>query len=247
MAVITLNLPRLKGANAPRLLQLGICVVVLLLTQVRSGWLGMIVALAVFVALSPNKARNLFMVGGFAVILAAFVANASALFGSNEAGDLLQHRLDTTSNLGVDPSVQNRQQYLGDTLGAALREPVGSGLGTLGTAAKLGGGGATVDFDNGDVARLVEMGWFGTACYFVAVLGALALTFSRWRAHARAGEKRLEGMCAAAVALQAALVVLDVSSDHHNALAGVFFWTVLALVFARDRGSPAVPAMRRAR
>ena len=234
VAVLTLNLPRLKGARIVRIGQMALCAVVLLLTQVRSGWLGMIVALIVFVALSPNKARNLFAVGVFGAVLLLFVTNASAIFGDNAAGDLLQRRLNTTSSLSTDASVQNRQEYLGDTLTAALRQPTGSGLGTLGTAAKLGGGGETVDFDNGDVARLVEMGWFGTACYFAAVLGGLALTWLRWRSHAQAGDAELESVCAAALAFEAALVVLDVSSDHHNALAGVLFWMVLAIVFARE-------------
>jgi hypothetical protein len=75
------------------------------------------------------------------------------------------------------------------------------------------------------------MGYFGTACYLIALITALVMAYVRWRAFKRA-ELHDEAMLAAAVvAIQVALIVLDLSDDHHTGYAGMFFWLSLALIY----------------
>jgi hypothetical protein len=67
------------------------------------------------------------------------------------------------------------------------------------------------------------MGWFGAACYLTGTLGALAFVFAR----------RATGsgpLIAAVAAVQLALIISDLSTDHHLAIDGVFFWLSLAFV-----------------
>ena len=148
---------------------------------------------------------------------------------------MVTSRFSTLSNLNNDYSFADRQRYFAGLLTDAVSQPLGQGLGVLGTAAKLGDGGKVKDFDNGFVARFTEMGYFGMACYLLALGGMMALAVSAQRRYAMRSMPRLAAMAAAAVAVQMMLIALDVSSDHHDALAGIAFWLTIPLVLGRDR------------
>jgi len=246
IVAILLNLPRLRGANALRFAQLALCLGALGITLVRADWLALLVGTAAYVVLSPGKARNLTVVAVLAIVAGLFIANAPALLGSSRAGLDLQRRLDTLSDLQSDTSYRERQRYFGDALTTAVDQPTGEGLGVIGTAAKLGNAGSTVDFDNGFIARFTEMGYFGTACYLATLVTTLTLAFRRWRALSQAGLRDDAGVAAACVAIQLAFFLLDVSSDHHEQLGGLFYWLSLALIYGRG-GAPALETVASSR
>jgi hypothetical protein len=223
VAALLLNLPRLRKPNTLLVVQLTLCAGALALTMVRADWLALALGVAAYLILSPHRLRNLSV---FVVVVGAFWALSAALpalLGSSEFDGGLGARLATLTNLQGDASFNERVQYYGEPLAAAAETPQGAGLGVLGTAAKLGARGSTKDFDNGYIARFTEMGWFGTACYLAATLGALGFTLARRGTFA-------PGIVAAVAAVQLALIALDVSSDHHSALSGVVFWLSLALL-----------------
>ena len=237
-AAILFNLPRMRDANFARFAQLAVCLAALGITLVRADWLALLAGVAFYVALSPGKARNLAVVAVLAIAVGLFVANAPSLLGSSRAGIDLQQRLDTLGDVQTDSSYRDRERYFGDALTTAVDQPTGEGLGVIGTAAKLGSSGATVDFDNGFIARFTEMGYFGTACYLTTLVLTFGLALTRWRAYSRAGLNEDARAAAACVGVQVAFFLLDVSSDHHAQLGGLFYWLSLAMMYGR--GAPVV-------
>jgi putative inorganic carbon (HCO3(-)) transporter len=233
---IALNLPRLIVSHAPlRYAQFALCIAALVLTMVRTGWLGFIAAIITYLLLTPRRGRNLAVVGAVAVVGAIVVYNASALLGSAQAGDSLSARFSTFSNLGQDYSFIDRQRYFGTLLVDAAEQPLGQGLGVIGTAAKLGASGDVKDFDNGFIARFTEMGYFGMACYLATLAGMIVLSVQAWRRYRAERVPKLAAIAAAVVAVQIMLFVLDISSDHHNALAGLAFWLSAAILYGRGQ------------
>jgi hypothetical protein len=243
---IVLTLPRLRGAHVMRFVAVGVCLCALGLTLARADWVALALAVAAYIAMSPGKVRNIGLVAALGLASIAFVANAPALLGNARAGLDLQARFATLADVGTDNSYMVRKRYFGEALASAVDTPTGVGLGMLGTAAKLGATGATVDFDNGYIARFTEMGYFGTACYLATLAFTLVLSVRRQRAFAAHAMRAEAGMVAACVAIQVALLFLDTSSDHHTQLAGLFFWMSLAIVFGRRVAEPG-PARRRER
>lgn len=239
VAVILLNLPRLRSPKPLMLGQMGLLLGVLAVTMVRSNWIALVIGVVVYVVLSPGRVKNLTLLAGVAVIFAVLLANVSTLLGSSQAGNDISTRLDTFSNLDSDVSYNERARYWGEPLIAAAANPLGDGLGVMGTAAKLGDSGSTKDFDNGYIARFTEMGYFGSACYAFVLVGGVVLALRRHRQFGKAGEADLASIAAAVAAIQVAWLMLDVSSDHHNQLAGLFFWLSLALIGGRGAAEEA--------
>jgi putative inorganic carbon (hco3(-)) transporter len=233
VAVLLLNLPRLKRLSGLQLAQIMLLVGVLVLTMVRTAWIATALGVFVYLLMSPNRAKNLAIFSLVGAVCTLLVLNAGVLLGNDQAGSDLSRRFETLSNLQTDSSYNVRQGYFGDQLQTALSQPTGGGLGLLGTAAKLGANQQVVDFDNGYVARLTEMGYFGTACYLATLIAGLVLAWRYWNDARRRGSPREAAFGAAVFALQLTLAFADISSDHHNQFSGIFFWLSLALVCGR--------------
>ena len=241
-----LNLPRLGRLKPVQIGALTLMVGVLALTAVRSAWLAFAVGVFAYILMSPRRGRNIMVFAGVGILGALLIFNASNLLGSAQAGNNLLQCFSTLTNLSNDQSYTDRQQYLGTTLLTALEQPLGLGLGVVGTATKLTSGGTT-DFDNGYVARLVEMGYFGTVCYLATIGAGLFYAFQYWRIASRVGRHVDASIAASLFAVQVALAGLDVSSDHHGNFSGVIFWMTLALVCQGRRGLADVSEGARAR
>jgi hypothetical protein len=227
VAVIILNLPRLRRPTPMLFVQLALCVGTLALTMVRADWITLAVGVLCYIALSPQRLRNftlIAVVAGAGVIL---IANASSLLGSSAAGAALQTRFSTFNDLGNDYSVNERQSYFGETLSDALQQPIGQGLGVTGSAARLSQSGADAPYDDGYIARFVEMGFFGMVCYLGALFLGIGIAFKRWLKFTRAGANEEASVIAALVSMQLVLLVLDASIDHHDNFTGLLFWLTL--------------------
>lgn len=240
VTVILLSLPRLGRIKLVQIAQLTLLIGTLALTMVRSSWLAFALGVVAYIAMSPRRGRNFTIFAGVGILGAILVFNASNLLGSGQAGQDLSRRFATLTDLSNDSSYTNRQQYLGTILADALSQPLGQGLGVVGAAAKLTSG-QTVDFDNGYVARLVEMGYFGTACYLATLATGLFLSYRYWRRAKLRGSQHGAAIGASVFAVQLALAALDISSDHHNDFSGLFFWLTLGLVCRRDDAVTDVP------
>jgi O-antigen ligase len=141
--------------------------------------------------------------------------------------DSLVQRIATFGNLQSDDSYADRQLQTRTAFSTALREPIGYGLGTVGTATKLGGRGNSTVLDNGYLARFVEMGFVGSIFYLVAIVAGLAMSLSAWSASRR--DPEAGSLLAACFAVQLATAALDISSDFHSALSGMLFWLAMGV------------------
>ncbi len=246
VAVIILNLPRLRASTPLLLGRLALCVGTLVLTMVRADWITLAIGVLCYVALSPQRLRNFTMIAAIGAAGAVLVANASSLLGSSAAGSALQARFSTFTDLGNDDSVNERQSYFGDTLNEALQQPLGQGLGVTGVAARLSQGGADRPYDDGYIARFVEMGFFGMACYLGTLLLGIGIAFRRWLVMTRARAAADASVMAAFVSMQVVLLVLDASIDHHTNFTGLLFWLTVFWAYSWRRSNEANAGLRAA-
>lgn len=242
VAVTLLNLHRLDLRRPWPLAATILNITVLVLTNVRSSWLALVVGVAVYLALSPKRGKLVFALGAVAMVSVAVVLNASALFGNEDVTTQLQQRFDTLGEVDQDASVTARADETSFALHQGLAEPLGQGLGTVGTAVWLNGGDggdakvSSLVLDNGYLSRFLEMGVPGVVGYvatliFSAIFGVRAYLFGL-----RTKNEVLVQTAIAGLSLQAALMGLDLSSDFHSALPGLFFWLVVGLSLRQEAG-----------
>jgi hypothetical protein len=238
---ILLTLPRLRLSRWPLLLALVPCIAALALTSVRASWIELCVGFAVYAFFSPER--------GSAFAAAAFVGAASlatfacaSSLGNSVLVQQVQDRLETFGDLEHDNSVQWRQHEADVALEQARMDPLGEGLGTLGTATKLGNAQSVTTIDNGYLERLDEMGVIGFAGYVAVLFIGIAATLRRLVS--RGPDAQTASVLAVALAVQVALAVLDLSSDHHTGLLGVAFWCCLGIALRPSPAGAAVAPFR---
>jgi hypothetical protein len=229
--LLTLPLLRLRNIwTWPLFAALGAA---LLLTLIREAWVGLLVGTLVYLLMSPRRFAALPALAAYAILLGFFVSSLPALLGSGPNADVIVSRISTFGDVAHDESAVTRQNEINDALTAGLANPIGAGLGTVGTAAKLGSNplSSVVGnvLDSGYLSRLLELGWLGTIGYLAVVLGgpiALAIALLQ-RGSALGIDARVAG--ATAVAMCAALAWGDAANDAHLGFDGFFFWIALGL------------------
>ena len=235
MIALLLNLPRVSlrrwyvpAAFIP-------IVIALALTSVRAMWIGLVIGIATYVILSANRVK---VVSSLAIVAVLIFGAATILAGTVKESTLsisaLSDRIATLGALNNDQSAQARQGESAAALVQGFAEPLGEGLGALGTAAKLGAGGSTVVLDSGYLSRFLEMGVVGFALFMGAVILAL---FAAFRAYARArrdGNRRMVDIFATAIGFQIIFLYLEFIADTHVALGGLLFWATAYVVSRWD-------------
>lgn len=240
-AAIAFNLYRLNEKRLLPLAGMGLCVITLALTLVRSAWIASIVALVVYVAFSPRPRRALGAGFAVAVLVAGFFAFVSPWVAERAGHDVVAQRVQTFANLGGDSSARARIASTEDLLNAAVAYPIGEGLGMIGTAAQLSSVTQSVNsVDGGLQARLVEMGFAGFLGYVAALFCACVFVAARWQRARRSGDRTECEIMSVLLAVQAALIALDVSVDSHVNLTGALFWLTVGIALS-PRGADARP------
>lgn len=204
----------------------------LLLTLTRTAWVGLVVGIVAYLATSPRRLATLPLLGIYAALMIVVAVTLPAFLGSDRNADVITSRLSTFGDVGHDVSALDRETEIQDALERGLSNPIGTGLGVLGSASKLDANAQAVTgnvLDSGYLARLIELGWLGAAGYVVVVIGApLALTYGLFRKKSTAGfDARVAG--AVAIALCAVLIWGDLGDDAHLGIDGFFFWVALGL------------------
>jgi putative inorganic carbon (HCO3(-)) transporter len=206
----------------------------LLLTMVRESWVALLVGIAVYLLISPQRLRSMPAFAVYAFVLVALISSLPSLLGNGADSDVITSRIATFGDVGHDASAIARQQEISNALTQALGNPIGTGLGTIGAAARLGANSAQSIgsvLDSGYLARLLELGWPGFIAYLVVVLGApLAILrgmFARGKGDVMNTEARVAA--AVAVAICSALAWSDAANDAHFGLEGVFFWIAIGV------------------
>lgn len=235
---IALNLYRLTEKRLLPLAGLLLCVITLALTLVRSAWIGLIVAIAVYAIFSSRPGRAVSVVLACAIVVTGFFAFLSPWITEQAGQDIIGQRVQTFTNLANDSSAQERTTSTEELVNAAIAYPIGEGLGMVGTAAQLTSFTQSINsVDGGLQARLVEMGFAGFIGYVAAVLLAFAFVLQRWLEARRSGDRTEGEIMSALLAVQAALIVLDFSADSHVNLAGALFWLTVGIALSPRVGS----------
>ena len=167
--------------------------VTLLLSLVRSAWGGWVVGVGYLVLQASREVRL-----RAAVAVTALGAAAAAVVASVPAvRDVVVSRLLSVVELGGDTSLQSRSEFLSEIALDVATHPLGHGLGSTGTAAKLSAG-ATFAFDNGLVNVPYVLGWPGGTLFFlgVALFVGRALRSSGGDAFSTAAEAAALGVLA---------------------------------------------------
>ncbi len=237
---ILLNLHRLTLRRPLPLIGAIVCVATLILTNVRSSWLAVALGIVAYVLLSPKRGQALAALGAVAAISVLLLFNASTLLGNPTVTQQLQSRFDSLGNVEEDDSVSARRAESNFALHQGLEEPLGQGLGTVGGAVKLGdSGGGQLVLDNGYLSRFLEMGVPGFVCYLATLGFGLVCGFRAFVIGVTNGNTALQEVAVAGLTVQVALIGLDLSSDYHSALPGLFFWLMIGLAVRTEAGDQA--------
>lgn len=242
--VVLLGLDRLDVRRPGPMFAVTLCVAALALTNVRSAWLALALGVVIFFVVSPQRGRPLLAVAAIGIVSLVLALNASALLGYKDATAQLVARLDTFSDVDSDASANDRRRETVEAAHQAWSEPLGQGLGTVGTSTKLGAGGGQLTLDNGYMSRFLEMGVVGFAFYVVTLCAGIAFALRALVLSGARNDRVRQSIAATAVCVQVALLGMDLSVDAHGALPGVVFWLLLALVL-RDESGELHPAFRR--
>jgi len=234
VCTILLALPLVGWRKPIALAATLVCCVGLALTFVRANALVLGACIAIYVILSPRRAEMVIGIGGIVLAIALVVGLAPSIAGETGTRfvDRLTDRFDTIDTLDTDVSVVTRQLEIEAGLSLAIAEPLGQGLGMIGTAAKLDGGASeAITVDSGYVSRFEVLGYLGMLGYVIVTVGGLARSLAQAVAVASQGERERAVVVVAAVAAQAALVAIDFAVDSHSAFDGILFWLALATAF----------------
>lgn len=191
----------------------------LALTYVRSAWVATLLASVVVVAVT--RGAGLKRVAPVVVVLAALAP--VALAGST--GAALTERANTFGALGQDESANERVGTRAGVLAFALRNPIGSGLGTAGEATRLGGGGFRYT-DNGYLSLMIQV---GPVAFLVVMSVVIAAVASAWRnawRHAHSTD-----VLAFGVLFYFAVMLL--AGDQLFGIGGMIFWYMSGLAMRR--------------
>ena len=188
----------------------------LLLSLVRSAWGGLAVGMLWYAKQTrgQERVRLLMLVG-----LAALLALPFLQYGPIQ--ERVEGRTDSLTQLHEDNSMRARLA-LYKTYGprSLARDPLGRGMGALGTAAKLTQGG-TVSFDSGVFAVPLILGIPGALLY----LYGFGLLLSRFIL-----KRQPDRFTQAASAVVVSILTLLIFANQLNGFSGMLLWLCVGLV-----------------
>ncbi|HLT17930.1 MAG TPA: O-antigen ligase family protein [Thermomicrobiales bacterium] len=198
----------------------------LLLSLVRTAWLGWAIGLVVLFA----RARGVHKARLLAVGLGVGLLSLPLLL-LDPVADRVTARFETMQDLGEDESLRARLALYREFFLASAGNVVGQGIGSANLATKLAEDGDLAEYrtiDSGVLEAMFVLGWPGTLLYLGGLGGLLGGAFG-----GRA--ERDDVTVAAAGAVVVAILAMAVS---HNTLIGVggsVLWTFLGLMLAAQR------------
>jgi hypothetical protein len=183
----------------------------LLLSTVRSAWIGWLVGLITLSSSLKGK-QQIRLIIIVAVVAMIVIPLATQGIFSEKIGD----RLSTFSNVNEDGSVEIRQKLLMGSIESALTSYVGQGI---------GGGWA----DSALLTMFFHLGWIGTICY---VSGLLSLVLKVFQNHER--ELDLFDGTARAI-IMSCLIRIPVNGTSIGGVGGLLLWGFLGLSIASQK------------
>lgn len=181
----------------------------ILLTSVRTSWLGWFVALITLsVSLNPKLQVRL----GFTMMLIAILVIPLATI--EPFAEIITSRLESFTNIEEDNSFNDRQELYQKTLDEAIGTVIGNGIGSSGPG-----------FDSGILDILLSLGWLGAIPY----LGGIALIFVSLYL---SSQNSYDGFAAVCKAIITGIFPMLLGASVLVALSGMIFWSFAAMGLA---------------
>jgi hypothetical protein len=201
----------------------------LLLSLVRSAWLGCVAGIVAYAMHLRTRARRrlLLAFAAGAVVLGSAATTYTAL-SSSPLVIAVTSRLATFGTLSADRSFKVRRGYLRAYVREIAEQPLGHGLGATGVGVSLNRGRGVQNFDNGLLEVIYTLGWAGGAAYLLATLALLARL-------SRSGSDGDDVFATALRAVVVATLVQALSSNVFSNVSGVVLWGSLGLLAAAHR------------
>ena len=193
-----------------------------LLTLVRAAWGGWVVALCIIVYRFQSRLRRRLVI----VLIVGAIFVTPALYVGPIA-DSVNARMETISSLEDDGSASARIALFQTASKTVAGDPIGQGLGALGTAAKLSTG-STVNFDSGILAIPVTLGWPGTILFLMGVVSLLRITIPLTL-------KDTDQFAIILNAIACAFLAMMIFANQVTSVKGVIVWGCLGLAVASRR------------
>lgn len=198
------------------------------LTLVRGAWLGASIGLAYLLLSRTSSARRVVSVIGILIVLSV------AALSVGPVGSVIAQRAESLQNISADQSFQARLAFYADFAAAAVADPIGSGIGSTGTATKLSTGngdlGTFGNFDSGLLQIPFVLGWLGGLLYVLGAVTLVGRALNRAVTRPRVHDAGLAICLAALIQLVFYNVLVGVS--------GVFVWMAIGLMLAGDSFEP---------
>lgn len=169
-----------RWRNAGGWASAGLILATILLTFVRTSIITIILATLLYPLL--NRGKNSVRI----VVLLCVGALGANYFLAKLSSEKVNKRLQTLGSITEDGSFQGRLTIASYGFSAALRNPLGTGLGSSGLAGRVNTGtteGRAAIGDNGYFSIILSFGWIGAFCFFYAFY----LVWARVHAMERAG------------------------------------------------------------
>ncbi len=207
-----------------------ILTVALAFTFDRSVWLGLVIALFVFVAVG-RKSGSGRVVATLLVGLTVLVVAA----GSNPTTAALTERFTSLGSPGKDVSAQARLETTERLVPESLHQPLGSGLGQAGLSSELSGPApdpTLVNIDDGYLSSLYQSGPIGLLLLVLAIgLSMKSAASASTNAKGRDQSKR-----SALFATLVMLVIVLASAEVLFGATGAIFWYLCGTAVALAAG-----------
>jgi hypothetical protein len=249
---LLLNLPNLRPGRVWSLAAATVMIVGLLLTLVRSAWIGFAIGAVVFAILSPRRKAAMASLLTVSVAIAVLAAAYFTFVPSDEIRETLVTRFETLTGVSTDGSTLAREESSSLALASGTAAPFGHGLGITGPPAALASPRflATTDIppniDNGFLSRLVEMGVPGCLFFAGAVLFGLVASYRSLRRRVAGGNDADATIAAAALSTQIAIFFVCFSGDVYAGVGAVIFFIAIGLSTKTSLAtSPVVPIRTR--
>jgi hypothetical protein len=199
------------GQGNLRIPSLAVGILSVLLTSVRTVWLGFMVALiTLLVSLKGGVQIRLI---AFILMIFVFIVPLSSV---EPFSKVIQSRVSSLSNVQDDQSAKDRANLYGLVLNEALSEVIGKGNGTLGP------------IDSGIIELLLTLGWMGAIPY----IGGLLLSFYSLF---QGSKPKSDPFASAARAIVFGFLPMLAGSNVIVGISGMVFWGFLGLGMAANK------------
>jgi hypothetical protein len=184
--------------------------IALLLTLVRSAWLGWLGGLlSIILTLNPRQQGRLI---SLLLCLSVLVIPISL---TSDFSEKITTRVSTLADVQSDGSAQIRQQAFNKNIDIALSNPVGDGI-------------ENGSMDSSLLSTLFYLGWVGTIPY---VLGLLLACFRLFNA----SEKKNDPFISICQGIVVSILLRLPANGSNVGASGVLLWTFLGMAMAADR------------